>query len=484
MNDISYEAIIGLEVHAELKTASKIFCSCSTQFGAPPNTQCCPICMGHPGTLPFLNRHAVELAIRAGLALGCEISRTSRTDRKHYFYPDLPKAYQISQNEFPLCKNGRLSVSVDGNSWEIGIERIHIEEDAGKLIHTERQTLIDFNRCGVPLIEIVSKPDLRSGAQASAYLKSLKAILVRCGVSDCKMQEGSLRCDVNISLRPQGSQDFGTRVEIKNINSFAFVEKAINYEINRQAALLRRGEPISMETRRFDSSKGVTELMRKKESAEDYRYLPEPDLMGIFLTDAEIEEIAASLPELPNAHAARLVRELGMRLSEAEILCADPDLASFFEGIAAKTRHSQIALHLLLTDLLPHCPSEPFSSPVSGERLAELADLMGEGEINSATAKKLLARLTKSDFSPAEVVMTEGLAQIRDKEHLQALVAQAMESLPRAVADWQRGKTAAMRSLQGRIMALSGGRADPILAEELLRASLETLKNQKEGREP
>ena len=221
MNEMSYEAVIGLEVHAELKTASKIFCSCSTSFGAPPNTQCCPVCTGHPGTLPILNRYAVELAIKAGLALDCEISRQSRTDRKHYFYPDLPKAYQISQNEHPLCKNGKLCISTEGVQREIGIERIHIEEDAGKLIHTERETLIDFNRCGVPLIEIVSRPDLRSGVEASAYLKALRGVLVRCGVSDCKMQEGSLRCDVNISLRPVGSESFGTRVEIKNLNSFA-----------------------------------------------------------------------------------------------------------------------------------------------------------------------------------------------------------------------------------------------------------------------
>ena len=480
MNDISYEAIIGLEVHAELKTASKIFCACSTKFGAPPNSQCCPVCMGHPGTLPVLNRHAVELAILAGLALECEISRQSRTDRKHYFYPDLPKAYQISQNEIPLCKNGRLRISVDGSQREIGIRRIHIEEDAGKLIHAGKETLIDFNRCGVPLIEIVSNPDLRSGAEASAYLKALRAILVRCGVSDCKMQEGSLRCDVNISLRQKESDGFGTRVEIKNINSFAFVEKAINYEIDRQEALLRRGERISMETRRFHSAKGITEPMRKKESAEDYRYLPEPDLPGIRLSDAEIKEIADLLPELPSAHAARLADAYGIRSKEAEILTAEICLAAFFEQVAAKTRYPQIALNLLLTDLLPHCASEPFSSPVSWERLAELTDLLGEGKINSATAKKLLARLIKTDFSPADAVFKEGLEQIRDEAKLQALVGIVMQKMPQAIADWQSGKTAAIRSLQGRIMAESGGRADPVLAERLLQNALEAIKKTKE----
>lgn len=483
MSEISYEAIIGLEVHAELKTASKIFCACPTTFGAPPNTQCCPVCMGHPGTLPILNRHAVELAIRAGLALNCEIARQSRTDRKHYFYPDLPKAYQISQNEIPLCKNGRLTVSMDGFSREIGIARIHIEEDAGKLIHAGNETRIDFNRCGVPLIEIVSKPDLRSGAEAAAYLKALRAILSRCGVSDCKMQEGSLRCDVNISLREMGSEAFGTRVEIKNINSFAFVEKAIHYEITRQTELLRRGEEICMETRRFDSVKGVTELMRTKESAEDYRYLPEPDLLAIRLSEEEIERIADTLPELPAAQITRLTETYGIRQKDAEILSAELLLSDFFEAAAAKTRFPQIALNLLLTELLPHCASEPFSSPVSWTRLAELAELLGEGEINSATAKKLLSRLIKDDFSPADTVAKEGLAQIRDTDQLQLLVENAMQKMPQAVKDWLHGRYAAMRSLQGKIMAESGGRADPVLAEELLTASLEALKNGKENLE-
>ena len=480
MSEMSYEAIVGLEVHAELKTASKIFCACPTTFGAPPNTQCCPVCTGHPGALPVLNRHAVELAIKAGLALGCEISRKSRTDRKHYFYPDLPKAYQISQNEVPLCQNGGLEILADEGSRRIGIERIHIEEDAGKLIHAGQETLIDFNRGGVPLIEIVSRPDLRSGAEAAAYLRMLRGVLVRCGASDCKMQEGSLRCDVNISLRPVGSERFGTRVEIKNINSFAFVEKAINYEIKRQTELLRRGEAIVMETRRFNASSGITETMRKKERAEDYRYLPDPDLPAILLSEKEIEEIADSLPELPMAHAKRLVKAYGIRQKDAEILTSELSLADFFEDAAKNTRYPVNALNLLLTDLFPHCAAEPFSSPVSAERLAELATLLGEGEINSATAKKLLARMIKCDLSPVETVRAEGLAQIRDEARIRALVTDAMEKLPQAVLDWQNGKTAAMRSLQGRIMASSGGRADPILAERLLQQALEASKTGKE----
>jgi aspartyl-tRNA(Asn)/glutamyl-tRNA(Gln) amidotransferase subunit B len=294
------------------------------------------------------------------------------------------------------------------------------------------------------------------------------------------MQEGSLRCDVNISLREQGSRDFGTRVEIKNINSFAFVEKAINYEIARQTELLRRGEQIRMETRRFDSAKGVTELMRTKETADDYRYLPEPDLLAIKLSDAEIKAIGDALPELPAAQAVRLIKSYGIRQKDAEILAAELSLATFFEAVAEKTKYPQSALNLLLTDLMPHCTADPFSSPVSGDRIAELANLLGDGEINSATAKKLLTRLIKEDFSPVEIVEKEGLAQIRDTDRLQALVESAMQKLPQAVIDWQNGKTAAMRSLQGRIMAESGGRADPILAEKLLLANLEAQKNQKE----
>ncbi len=481
MKDMTaYEAIIGLEVHAELKTDSKIFCACSTRFGAPPNTQCCPVCMGYPGTLPVLNRRAVELAVLAGLALNCRINSHCHTDRKHYFYPDLPKAYQISQDARPICEEGFLSFSLNGDRREVGIARIHFEEDAGKLIHTDSETLVDFNRCGVPLIEIVSKPDLRSGAEAAAYLRALRGILVRCGISDCKMQEGSLRCDVNISLRPVGSDSLGVRSEIKNLNSFAFVEKAIGYEIRRQTELLSHGETPSMETRRFDVSKGTTELMRKKESTEDYRYLPEPDLPGILLSKEEIKALKASLPELPMAQAERLVDSFGIRQQEAAILVSDLGLADFFEAVAAKTEFSQQAVHLLLTDLLPHCKEDPFVSPVAGERLAELSDLLGRGEINSSIAKKLLLRLTEKDFSPAEIVKEENLWQIRDEEALQGLVRQAMEKQPRAVLDWQRGKTAAIRSLQGEIMALAKGRAEPRLVQSLLLAALEASKDSKE----
>lgn len=472
MTPIEYEAVIGLEVHAELKTASKIFCACSTQFGAKPNTQCCPICMGHPGTLPTLNRGALELAIKAGLALECQIARQSRIDRKHYFYPDLPKAYQISQESDPLCKNGMLRFYLEGKEHCVGIERIHIEEDAGKLIHSNPKTLIDFNRCGVPLIEIVSKPELRSGAEAAAYLRMLKAILVRCEVSDCKMQEGSLRCDVNISLRHKGSERFGVRTEIKNLNSFAFAEKAINYEIKRQSELLKKGERVEPETRRYDAARGITVLMRKKETAEDYRYLPEANLPIIALEKEEIEAIAQTLPELPIEHTDRLVRLFGLRYEDAAILTSELALSCYFEAAARATSYPKTVANLLLTDLLPHCAADPFSSPIPCERLSQLAELLGNGMINSSIAKKLLLRLTKEDFSPAEIVEREQLGQIRDEGVLQALIADVIKRNPAAVQDFQNGKKNAIRALQGQMMAASGGRAEPRLAEALLLAAL------------
>lgn len=481
MSQISYEAVIGLEVHAELKTDTKIFCDCSTRFGGAPNTQCCPVCMGHPGVLPRLNRRAVELAMRAGLALNCRIARHCRMDRKHYFYPDLPKAYQISQNEFPLCRDGFLELSTENGTRCIGISRIHLEEDAGKLNHTEQGTLIDFNRSGVPLIEIVSAPELRSGEEAANYLRALRAILVRCGVSDCKMQEGSLRCDVNISLRPVGSEAFGVRSEIKNLNSFAFVQKAIQYEIQRQSQMLQRGEELFSETRRYDEARGITVLMRRKERAVDYRFMPEPDIPPLSVSEEEIEEARRLLPELPAAQANRLALELDIASADAAILVTDPQLAQYFEETAALTAYPKTAANLLLTDLLPHCTAEPFSSPVPVAALAELADLMGQRRINSSTAKKLLLRMTRETISPAETAERENLWQITDPTLLQATVEEVLLGNPRAVADWKRGKRAALQALQGQVMRQTGGRADPLLSESLLLSALNTENKREES---
>ena len=464
----AFEAVIGLEIHAALLTDTKIFCSCSTAFGAPPNTQCCPVCMGLPGAMPTLNRRAVELAVRAGLALGCSIQSQSRMDRKQYFYPDLPKAYQISQEAIPLCRNGFLTLPTSNGERRIDIERIHIEEDAGKLIHEGNETLVDCNRCGVPLIEIVSAPDLRSPEEASAYLRKLRSILLTCGISDCRMQEGSLRCDVNISLRPLGTDRMGVRTEIKNLNSFAFVEKALAYEIERQGQLLTKGEPLMPETRRFDVASGKTFPMRTKETAVDYRFLPEPDLPPLLIGEEEIERIRRELPELPDVRAARMIRTYGLTAYDADVLVTDPLLADFFELGGKQTSYPKLLVNLLLSELLRYCTSDPFSSLVSASRLAELAQLLGEGTINSSTAKKLLLRLLDGDLEPRRTVLLEELGQIRDRARLSELALRVISEQPRAVSDYQNGKSAALRALQGRAMAVSGGRADPVLLESIL----------------
>lgn len=474
----SYEVVIGLEVHAELKTTTKIFCACPTTFGAPPNTQCCPVCMGLPGTLPVLNRRAVELAVIAGLALDCEISHFSRTDRKQYFYPDLPKGYQISQAETPICRNGHLEVTADdGTVRRVGIERIHIEEDAGKLSHEGDVTLVDCNRCGVPLIEIVSCPDLRSGAEAAAYLKTLRGVLLACGVSDCRMQEGSFRCDVNVSVRKRGEDVFGVRTEIKNINSFAFVEKAIVFEAERQIAVLESGKTVVSETRRYDSGRGETVRMRVKETAEDYRYLAEPDLLPIRLRDDDIARLRARIPELPLARAERMVAQYGISSEDARVLVGELGLSDYFEAGAVYTHYPKLLVNLILSELLRYCESDPFTSPVNAEALAELAELLGERTVNSATGKKLLSRMLTEQISPRKIALDEGLTQITDENTIGAWVEATLSEMPRAVEDYRRGKVAAIKALQGKIMMLSSGRADPIICETLL---LQKLKEEVE----
>ncbi len=468
MNFASYETVIGLEVHAELKTKSKIFCACPTAFGARPNTHCCPICMGLPGAMPTLNRRAVELAVMAGLALGCDISEISRIDRKQYFYPDLPKAYQVSQADSPLCRGGAVTVKTDGGERRVGITRIHIEEDAGKLIHQNGRTLIDYNRCGVPLIEIVSAPDMRSGAEAAAYVRALRSILVSCGISDGKMQEGSLRCDVNVSVRRKGGEGLGVRTEIKNLNSFTFMEKAIEYEVRRQCELLENGEEVRMETRRFDASAGVTLPMRNKERVFDYRFLAEPDLPPLCVTREEIEALRRTLPEFPAQKSVRFVREYGLTEYDADVLTAEPALAAYFERTATQTRYAKTAANLLLSELLRVCAAEGFTCAISQRRLAQLADLLGDGVINSSTAKKLLARLLIADLDPIQTVEAEHLAQITDEATLKSEILAVMQMSARAVSDYRAGKKAAMRALQGQVMARTGGLAEPRLLEKLL----------------
>ncbi len=479
MSPSDYQAVIGLEVHVELKTATKIFCACPTCFGAPPNTQCCPVCLGLPGAMPVLNREVVRQAVRAGLALDCEISPILYTDRKQYFYPDLPKAYQISQEAIPLCRDGGLEIKTPSGARRIGIRRIHIEEDAGKLIHTRGKTLIDCNRCGVALIEIVTAPELHTPSEAGAFLRVLRDVLVACGISDCRMHEGSMRCDVNVSLsRSGGASEGGARSEMKNINSFAFVEKAIAYEIERQYALLCRGEELQNETRRYDAARGVTQLMRAKESAIDYRYLAEPDLLAVRLTEEEIERLRCTLPELPAARAERYVGAYGLPAADAAILSSDTALSLYFERAVTGCKYPVLLTNLILTELLRGGLEAGFATTVEPTSLSVLADLFGDGVINSTTAKKLLERLTDRDFDLRAAVAVEGLEQLRDPKALEELIKAVFSENPRAVTDYLGGKTAASRALLGRAMKKTEGRADPILLERLLSEALDRCRRE------
>ncbi len=470
-----FKMTVGLEVHVELKTKTKIFCACPTDFGAPPNTLVCPVCMGLPGSLPRLNRRVAEYAVRAGLATNCKIAHYTHTDRKNYFYPDLPKAFQISQYDEPLCHDGGIEINVDGKTKTVGITRIHIEEDAGKLLHLpDGSTLIDYNRCGVPLIEIVSEPQIHSADEAKAYLKELRTRLLYAGISDCKMNEGSMRCDVNISIAPKDSDVLGTRTEIKNINSFNFVAKAIDAEFARQTALLREGGIITPETRRYNEQSGKTELMRKKESSEDYRFFREPDLLPFTVTDSDIEAIKEKLPEMPDVRRTRYTKAFDLSERDAALLTADISLAELFEAAARCTKHKKLLANLLLGEALRLCTSEDFSSPLPPEYFAELADLWGDEEINSSSAKKLLTRLWNDSelaslSSPKKLVDSENLRQINDRKAIEALALTAFEKNARSLADYKSGKQNALRALVGTVMSASGGRANPRLAEEVVK---------------
>lgn len=459
-----YEAVIGVEVHAELNTASKIFCSCSARFGKEPNTQICPICIGLPGTLPSLNKRVVEFAIKAGLATSCTISNYSRMARKHYFYPDLPKGFQLSQGSLPICRNGHLDVSVGERTSRVRIERIHIEEDAGKLFHEGERTLIDYNRCGVPLIEIVSRPDMRSGEEAKAFLTELRAILLCIGISDCKMNEGSLRCDVNISVREKGSDALGVKVELKNLNSFAFAAKAIDYELARQAELLESGESIVAQTRRFDEKSGTTVLMRTKESYSDYRYLNEPNIPPLRISESDVERISSELPELPAQKREKYTSKYGLGASDARIIAENPALAELFEAAAQKTDFARLASNILLSELLSMSSADSFCAPISASALADLATLLGEKRINSSTSKKILHLLTEEKYQntlPSDIARKLDLFQISDEKFLRELIIQARESSPKLFEDYENGKLAAKKAIIGKIMAQTSGRADP-----------------------
>lgn len=465
----NYEMVIGLEVHVELKTETKIFCSCPTTFGAEPNTHCCPVCMGMPGTLPVLNKKVVDYAVKAGLATNCTITQKSKQDRKNYFYPDLPKAYQISQYDLPLCEHGHIDINVGGEEKRIGITRIHIEEDAGKLVHDDKYgTMIDCNRCGVPLIEIVSEPDIRSPEEAIAYLEKLRAIIMYTGVSDCKMQEGSLRCDVNLSVRKKGETKFGTRTEMKNLNSFSFISKAIEYEYKRQVEAIESGEKIYQETRRFDANAGKTYSMRRKENANDYRYFPDPDLPFIEISDSELDSYRAEIPTLPDERKAQYMEKYGLDSYCAEMLINDISIADYFEKVAEKTTNAKIAANLLTGEIFRLLDPDNKEILISVDSLAAIANMADDQTINSSTAKRLVKEVWKSGVDPVIFVKEQDLAQINDENVIREVVLEVLERNAKSVADYKNGKQAALGAIVGQVMGKTRSKANPVIANKII----------------
>lgn len=469
---MEFELVCGLETHIELSTKTKVFCGCSTAFGGEPNTRCCPVCLGLPGSLPKLNRQAVEYTVLAGLALGCSISPISHMDRKNYCYPDLPKAYQISQYDVPLCHDGQVVLS---NGRVIRIERIHLEEDAGKLVHESGRTLVDYNRCGVPLIEIVTKPDFRSIEEAREYLERIQLIMRYIGISDCKMQEGSLRSDVNVSLRPKGSEELGARTEIKNMNSFTFMERAIEYEAHRQAAILRAGEKVQQETLRYLPEENRTEPMRSKEDAKDYRFFPEPDLYAVAVPPEEVKRLRESLPELPQAKDNRYRQELGLSLEEARLLSRYRKIAEYFEGVLPHIQTPKNAANCILGQIFRRLKTEEDKEqaeiPVSPEALGELIQLLEGKKIRVDLLKKTLESMLDTGKGCMEFLTPEDLAGISSQQ-LREMCCQAVETNPKAVEDYRSGKEKALKALLGAVMRQSKGRADAAQAEKILRELL------------
>ena len=477
---MEYEIVIGLEVHSELATKSKIYCSCTTEFGGEPNTHCCPICTGMPGVLPVLNKNVVEYAVRAGLATNCTIADFSKQDRKNYFYPDLPKAYQTSQYDLPLCQNGHIDIEVDGEQKRIGITRIHIEEDAGKLMHDEWETgtLVDYNRCGVPLIEIVSEPDMRSAEEAKAFLEKLKAILEYTEVSDCKMQEGSLRADVNLSVRPKGQKEFGTRTEMKNLNSFRGIIRAIEAEAQRQISELESGGVIVQETRRWDDNKGVSYAMRSKEEAHDYRYFPEPDLVPIVVDKEHIEEIRTSLPELPDARKKRYVSEFGLPEYDAAMITTSKALADFFEQAVSESNNAKAVSNWIMGDLmriLKDRGMEYDEIPFPPLYLAKMIALIDKGTISGTIAKKVFEKMFDSKKDPEVIVKEEGLEVVSDEGALAAVVKKILENNPQSVEDYKGGKEKGFGFLVGQAMKETRGKANPQLINKILKEELDKM---------
>ena len=477
MSREDYEVIIGLEVHAELSTKTKIFCSCPTEFGAAPNTHVCPICMAMPGTLPVLNEKVVEYAVRAGLATNCEISRDSKNDRKNYFYPDTPRAYQISQYDKPLCEHGVIEIDTDNGKKKIGITRIHIEDDAGKLNHDDFSggSLVDLNRAGVPLIEIVSEPDMRSSEEAEKYLRKLKSILEYIEVSDCKMQEGSLRADVNVSVHKPG-EPFGTRTEMKNLNSFRSMTRAIEYEIDRQIDVIENGGKVEQETLRWDEVSGKTFSMRDKEDAQDYRYFPEPDLVAIKLSNEYIENIKNTLPELPESRKQRYLEEYKLSEKDANIITSSKYLSNLFEEATKICNNPKAVNNWIISDIsriLNETEMDPIEIPFDSKQLAKLVILIDKGTISSKIAKKVLVEMFEHPRDPEDIIDEKGWVQISDEGAIKDVVLKVLESNPQSIEDYKAGKDRALGFLVGQAMKETKGKANP---QMLNKTFLEELK--------
>ena len=477
----TYEVVMGLEVHVELSTKSKIFCGCTTEFGGAPNTHVCEVCSGMPGTLPTLNRQVVEYAIRAGLATNCEITHYNKFDRKNYFYPDLPKAYQVSQLYLPICRNGRVDVNVDGHTTHIGIHEIHMEEDAGKLIHDpwDDCTLVDYNRCGVPLIEIVSDPDFRSAEEVVAYLEKLKSTLQYLGVSDCKMEEGSMRADINLSVRPVGQAEFGTRTEMKNMASLKAIARAIDGETKRQIELIEEGGTVRQETRRWDDNKGHSYAMRSKEDAHDYKYFPEPDLIPIEITPEHIEEVRAALPELPEDKKARYISEYGLPEYDADILTGSKYLVKIFERTADLCKSPKDASNWIMTDLLKmlnDAQQLPEDIHFADDSLGVILQMVLDGKINRATGRKVFAEVFANDVDPKAYVENNGLLQVSDTGSIEPAIADVIAKNEKAVSEYLAGNEKNFQFLIGQSMKALRGKADPQVVRDVLQALLDKLK--------
>jgi len=484
-----YDVVIGLEVHAQLLTRSKMFCGCPTTFGAPPNSQTCPVCQGMPGVLPVVNRRAVEFGIRTALAFNCRVNEACRFARKHYYYPDMPKNYQISQYEEPLAEHGVLDIEIDGASRTIGIQRLHLEEDVGKLLHegtleTAQTSLVDYNRSGVPLMETVSRPELASPEEAAAYLKAFRAVLVFLGVCDGNMEEGSLRCDANVSLRPRGRAELGTKVEIKNMNSFRNVQRALEFEVRRQAQALDAGERIVQETRLWEAERGYTRSMRSKEYAHDYRYFPEPDLVPLRIDRPWVEEIRAGLPELPRARRQRFVAAYGLPPYDAALLTESRALADYYEAAVKELgpasgrggERAKAVSNWIMSELLRVLPGDDEraiqGSPISPRHLAGLLRLIEDGTISGKIAKDVFQKMFASGEDAAAIVGREGLTQVADETAVGPIVDTVIAANPKAVEDFKRGRTAAAKALVGQVMKATGGKANPALVNRLVEDKL------------